>query len=109
VAASDIVVSPTYVPDLVEASLDLLIDGEQDLWHLANRGELSWADFARRGAVVAGLDASLVDARPLPHLRLPAPRPVYSALGTERGCLLPALDDCLERWARARTIESGAA
>ena len=29
-------VSPTYVPDLVHASLDLLIDGEHGLWHLAN-------------------------------------------------------------------------
>jgi dTDP-4-dehydrorhamnose reductase len=28
-AASDVVMTPTYVPDLVHASLDLLIDGEQ--------------------------------------------------------------------------------
>jgi dTDP-4-dehydrorhamnose reductase len=108
-AASDIVVSPTYVPDLVEASLDLLVDGEQDLWHLANRGELTWADFARRAARAAGLDASLVEARPSPALRLAAPRPAYSALGTERGCPLPPLDDSLERWSRERTADRGAA
>ncbi len=36
-AAQDIIVSPTYVPDLVNASLDLLIDGETGLWHLANK------------------------------------------------------------------------
>jgi dTDP-4-dehydrorhamnose reductase len=35
-AAQDIIVSPTYVPDLVNASLDLLIDSETGLWHLAN-------------------------------------------------------------------------
>ena len=37
-AAADIVVSPTYVPDLVHATLDLLLDGETGLWHLANDG-----------------------------------------------------------------------
>jgi dTDP-4-dehydrorhamnose reductase len=36
VAASDLTVTPTYVPDLVGASLDLLIDRETGLWHLAN-------------------------------------------------------------------------
>ncbi|HEU0135509.1 MAG TPA: SDR family oxidoreductase, partial [Allosphingosinicella sp.] len=39
-------VSPTYVPDLCHAALDLLVDGETGLWHLANDGELSWFDFA---------------------------------------------------------------
>lgn len=38
VAAEDAIVSPTYVPDLVHASLDLLIDGEFGLWNLANKG-----------------------------------------------------------------------
>lgn len=36
--AEDVSVSPTYVPDLVHACLDLLIDGESGLWHLANEG-----------------------------------------------------------------------
>ena len=33
-AAFDAIVSPTYVPDLVQASLDLLIDGELSLIHI---------------------------------------------------------------------------
>ena len=37
-AADDMTVSPTYVPDLVHACLDLLIDGESGLWHLTNSG-----------------------------------------------------------------------
>src|SRR3954471_10498350 len=37
-AAADYTITPTYVPDLVNASLDLLIDGETGIWHLANQG-----------------------------------------------------------------------
>ena len=37
-AAADVVVSPTYVPDLVDATLDLLIDSERGIWHLTNDG-----------------------------------------------------------------------
>jgi dTDP-4-dehydrorhamnose reductase len=101
-AAADSVVSPTYVPDLVDASLDLLIDGESGIWHLANRGALTWADFARRGAVLAGLDARLVEECATAALGLAAARPRYSALGSERGHLLPPLERSLERWSRER-------
>jgi dTDP-4-dehydrorhamnose reductase len=99
-AADDVTISPTYVPDLVNASLDLLIDGEQGVWHLANPGELTWAELARRVATLAGLDASLVDARPLNTLSPLAPRPVYGVLGSERGTLLPPLENALSRYLR---------
>ena len=45
VADVDCTISPTYVPDLVNAALDLLIDGETGIWHLANRGAVSWASW----------------------------------------------------------------
>jgi dTDP-4-dehydrorhamnose reductase len=99
-AADDIVVSPTYVPDLVHAALDLLIDNERGVWHLANCGALTWADFARRAAELAGLDASLVDACPTQALNLPAPHPRYSVLTSERGLLLPSLENALSRYLR---------
>ena len=38
--STDITVSPTYVPDLVHASLDLLIDRAAGIWHI-RRGELA--------------------------------------------------------------------
>jgi dTDP-4-dehydrorhamnose reductase len=60
-AANDQVVSPTYVPDLVHNSLDLLIDGEQGIWHLANRGSITWLDLARQVARIAGLDTTLLE------------------------------------------------
>jgi dTDP-4-dehydrorhamnose reductase len=99
-AADDVTISPTYVPDLVNASLDLLIDGEHGVWHLANPGELTWAELARWVATLAGLDASLVDARPLETLSPLAPRPGYGVLGSERGTLLPPLEHALSRYLR---------
>jgi dTDP-4-dehydrorhamnose reductase len=87
-------VSPTYVPDLCHATLDLLIDGEKGVWHLANQGRLSWYDFAYRIAEGAGFDPSLIQAAP-------APEPAVTALDSERGPMLrsfdSALDDYLDR------------
>lgn len=97
-AAQDQVVSPTYVPDLVMASLDLLIDGECGVWHLANRGELSWAELARVAARAAELDDCLVEPVPAQVLGQIAPRPRYAALGSERGSTMPALEDALSRY-----------
>jgi dTDP-4-dehydrorhamnose reductase len=102
VAADDCVVSPTYVPDLVNACLDLLMDGERGVWHLANEGALDWAELARTAARLAGLDANLVEARPTHFMQLAAPRPLYGVLGSERGQLLPPLEDALARYLNER-------
>jgi dTDP-4-dehydrorhamnose reductase len=102
VAASDAVVSPTYVPDLVNVTLDLLIDGESGLWHLANAGAIAWADLAREVATLAGLDHTRIDARPAKELDWVAPRPAYSALSSERGALLPSLNRAIDRYLNER-------
>lgn len=98
VAAEDAVVSPTYVPDLVNASLDLLIDGECGLWHLANPGAIAWAELARFAAKLAGLDATRIEAVSTQSLGLAAPRPTYSVLGSERGILLPPIENAISRY-----------
>ncbi|MDT5293809.1 MAG: dTDP-4-dehydrorhamnose reductase [Acidobacteriota bacterium] len=98
-AAADVTISPTYVPDLVHACLDLLIDGERGVWHLANAGGVTWAELARLAAVRAGLDASFIEPRPNDSFKLPARRPAYGVLASERGTLLPALDCALARYA----------
>ncbi len=100
VAADDAVVSPTYVPDLVNGCLDLLIDAEGGVWHLANAGAVTWAELATLAAKMAGLDPGYVEGRPAAALNLAAPRPLYSVLGSERGWLMPALDDALHRYLR---------
>jgi dTDP-4-dehydrorhamnose reductase len=97
-AAEDQFVSPTFVPDLVNATLDLLIDGEIGLWHLTNQGRVSWAEFARMLAVGAGLDADRVRGVPAAALGWSAPRPRDVALGSERGALLPSLESAIERF-----------
>jgi dTDP-4-dehydrorhamnose reductase len=98
-AASDLIVSPTYVPDLVDATLDLLIDGETGVRHLANQGAVSWAEFARLIAIALSLDPELVRSRHAGEFGWPARRPAYAALGTERGQVMPALHAAVGRHA----------
>lgn len=102
VAASDQIVSPTYVPDLVHASLNLLIDGEQGIWHLANRDALSWAQLARKAARMAGISTVTLQERPMALLHSPARRPAYSALDSERAQHMPVLEDALARYLHLR-------
>jgi dTDP-4-dehydrorhamnose reductase len=59
-ASRNSAVSPTYVPDLCHATLDLLIDGETGIWHLANQGKLSWHEFAQTVAEGAGYDPARI-------------------------------------------------
>ncbi len=110
IAAADATISPTFVPDLVHAALDLLIDGESGLWHLANVGSITWADLARHaarptnngslthtanGATSNGTTAAAAAAAPT---NLAAPWPHYTVLGSERATLLPDLHDALRRY-----------
>jgi dTDP-4-dehydrorhamnose reductase len=90
------VVSPTYVPDLVDAVLDLLIDGEQGIWHLTNAGEASWLALVRRGAELLGVSTERLREAPPGD----GTGRGYTALRSERGHLLPSLEDALERYAR---------
>lgn len=97
-AADDNLISPTYIPDLVNASLDILIDGEIGLWHLAQQGAVTWAEFARWAGKLADLDSTLVIGCTTAELNLAARRPVFSVLGSERGMLLPSLEHSLIRF-----------
>jgi dTDP-4-dehydrorhamnose reductase len=104
-AANDTVVSPTYVPDLVNACLDLLIDEESGLWHLANGGALTWAELAARAADLAGADARRLRPCPSEVLGFKARRPAFSALASARTPLLPTVDNALGRYMLdARTV-----
>jgi dTDP-4-dehydrorhamnose reductase len=101
-AADDLVVSPTYVPDLVNVSLDLLIDGAAGVWHLSSGEALSWAAFARRAVDAADLRGDLVVPCKAAALGFVARRPRYSALASERSLLMPTLDSALRRFLAAR-------
>jgi dTDP-4-dehydrorhamnose reductase len=74
-AASDTTVSPTYVPDLVHTCLDLAIDGEAGVWHLANVGATTWEELARRSAPSARRAACSSPASTTPSAATTAPAP----------------------------------
>ncbi len=87
------VVSPTYVPDLVHAALDLLIDGETGLWHLVNEGEVSWAEFGSRLFAEAGLAQEDTAVEQNGTAR-------NTALSSERAWVMPTLENAIARFVR---------
>jgi dTDP-4-dehydrorhamnose reductase len=101
-AAHDQRVSPTYVPDLVHASLDLLIDGADGVWHIANRGDTSWAELAAWAVSAAGLDRHLVIPVPGASLGHTAPRPRNVPLASERGAVMPTLEHAIDSYLSER-------
>ena len=99
-AACDIRFSPVYLPDLVNATLDLLLDEERGLWHLANSGSATPAELIQAAADHAQLDIDLIEAVPFWSLHRPALRPRNRALRSTRGQLLPSWHDAVGRYWR---------
>jgi dTDP-4-dehydrorhamnose reductase len=102
---ADQVFAPTSAVDLAAASVALVRAGARGLVHVTNAGSCSWHELARAAVAAAGLDAP-VEPISLSDLRLPARRPAYSVLDTERARSLglpplrswrDALPDCLGR------------
>lgn len=96
--ASTHIVSPTFVPDLVQNSLDILIDGERGIWHLANQGSVSWYDLACLVAERAGYSKRLI--------RKDASLPLNHTLVSERGFIMPSLDHALERYFESEQFQT---
>ncbi len=104
--AEHAVISPTYIPDLVHSTLDLMIDRASGLWHLTNAGEVSWAQMAEEVAHRAGLGEVL---RALIRERSPltrAIRPEYSVLSNGRGLQLRHWQEALECYFRETKISA---
>lgn len=92
------IVSPVYVPDLAHAVLDLVVDAEAGLWHLANPGAVSWPDFARLAARACRIPAGRSSGRCVDGF----PRR-NGALDSERACMMRPLEAALDDFARAFT------
>lgn len=103
--AKDLFISPTYVPHLVNTSLDILIDGETGTWHLANKGSLSWAEFAFLVADKFDLNKSLINAVNAVGINYPAKRPFNSVLGSERGHLLPSFEAAMNEYMQEQKVQ----
>ncbi|GAA4499222.1 dTDP-4-dehydrorhamnose reductase [Hymenobacter ginsengisoli] len=97
-AADDLLISPTYVPDLVNTALDLLLDEERGIWHLTNHGTCTWAELARQAVCAAGLDTAGIVPRPAASFGWAAVRPGFSALRSQQGILLPSIESGLQRY-----------
>lgn len=93
VAAEDVFISPSYVPEVVNTSLDLLIDEESGIWHLANSGTLSWFDFARELCERAGYPAEMIVPT---HSENRGAR--STVLGSERSSIMPAVPCALSAY-----------
>ncbi|HZX31369.1 MAG TPA: family 1 glycosylhydrolase [Rhodocyclaceae bacterium] len=100
-AVEGFAVSPTYVPDLVDHTLDLLIDGEAGVWHLANRGGITWHDFARALAEAWKLDHGLILPATPAEAGWIAARPANSVLASGRGDIMPGFDSAFARFVDA--------
>lgn len=97
-AADDVRIAPTYVPDLVNTALDLLLDEAGGIWHLTCQDSCTWAELARAAAHHAGLPIDFVVPRRMAEFGLPAARPRQSVLTSEKGMIQPSVADALRRY-----------
>ena len=84
---------------------EVMLDA-RGVWHLANRGPVSWVELLRRASTRLGYDAESVEGVPARSLRLAARRPCFSALSSVNGKLMPVLDDALDRYAHAMKLSA---
>ncbi len=95
-AVTDQTSSLTYAPDLADAIVTIVRNGESGIFHLVNQGAMTPFSIAE------GLSRILGKGRITPvtwrELGVDAPRPACSVLGTGRGILLPPAWDAVERW-----------
>lgn len=96
--ANDAIISFSYLPDLVHACLDLILDDECGIWHLANKGNTTFASLALEIAQREGYDPALVNPVPAEQLSNKICGSINNALHSERGLLLPSLEDALNRY-----------
>jgi dTDP-4-dehydrorhamnose reductase len=96
---NDLVITPTYVPDLAHATLDLLLDNESGIWHMSHGTALTWVELIQQAAERLGIRSDALMACPATQMPSATPRPRQSALASERGWIMPSLEHALDRYA----------
>ena len=99
---TDRTVSPSYVPDVVAATLALITGGAGvGLYHCVNTGRASWFEVARAAATRLGCE-SLVVPITLSEVQTHAARPRFCALSNDKivatGATMPTWEDALDRY-----------
>lgn len=92
--------SVSYLPQLVGATLDLLIDGETGVWHLTNDGIVTANELLARVAAMLQLEMNLIEPVPSWSLHRPEPRARMRGLSSQRARLLEPIDVALQHYCR---------
>ena len=71
--------SPTYSLDLARKILEIIETGAFGVYHLSNRGSITWNRFTRDIFEIAGIDTPVLPISTA-ELARPAPRPRYSTM-----------------------------
>jgi dTDP-4-dehydrorhamnose reductase len=101
---SDQICTPSYAPDVAEATVRLLATGGQGLYHLTNSGSCSWHEFAAAIFQLAGVKTALT-AITSKEFGAAARRPAYCVLASRLPPLRP-WRDALASYLKERTTES---
>lgn len=96
--ASDIIFSPTYIPDMVHQVLDLLIDNESGIWHISGSDEMTQYSFIKLALEMAGKSNKHIIPQPFEKLNYTAERPSYSVLMSSQGLVLPSVNTSLKHY-----------
>jgi dTDP-4-dehydrorhamnose reductase len=107
VVVDDQVGCPTYTGHLAEALVRLLATDAFGLHHMAAAGRCSWYEFAVEIFAQAGVDCRVLPCTTAESGR-PAPRPAFSALGSERAdaIRLPGWREGLAAYLAARRVRA---
>jgi dTDP-4-dehydrorhamnose reductase len=99
---SDRVVSPSYVDDVIEATLALVSRGATPgVYHCVNSGSATWLELGALVADTMGAPRSLLGPVRVADVPMRAPRPQYCALSNAKlaaaGVPMPTWQDALRR------------
>ncbi len=110
ILTEDIVNSPTYAADLVDAIRFLLEKRFYGIVHVCDRGECSWYEYGLKVREILNVrNAELVPVRFTDFKDRKAERPHYSVLGTRLleslGFTMPAWQSSLRRWLQREEVD----
>lgn len=81
---SDCQGSPTYVPDLVDATLELIAKDAKGVFHVANSNAATWMSFAEAVVGLAKMNGNIVTTSEKFQSMFKAPIPRYTVMSTRK-------------------------
>jgi dTDP-4-dehydrorhamnose reductase len=103
--SNNTIFSPTYTPDLVDTAIDLLIDDEHGVWHLANCGATDVYELIGRALRIGTLNGMALES--MSWYAQPKTGTKTRILRSEKHSILSTLDDALARWLQGYRSANG--